>query len=56
MHGVRPGFAVAVGVTVWLAGLLVALMLGMASAYLVVTGVFASTRVWARLRGPREAE
>ena len=32
MPGVRPGFAAAVGITVWLAGLLIALMLGMETA------------------------
>ena len=52
--GVRPGFAVAVGVTVWLGGLLIALMLGMGSAYFVVSGVFISSRVWARLRARRD--
>lgn len=54
MAGVRPGFAVAVGVTVWLGGLLIALMLGMGSAYFVVSGVFISSRVWARLRARRD--
>ena len=52
--GVRPGFVMAVGITVWLAGLLVALMLGMGSAYLVVSGVFLSSRVWTRLRERRD--
>ncbi|MDE3006599.1 MAG: hypothetical protein ACPGPI_03750 [Longimicrobiales bacterium] len=54
MVGVRPGFAMAVGITVWLAGLLVALMLGMGSAYLVVSGVFLSSRFLARLRERRD--
>ena len=53
MAGVRPGFAVAVGATVWLGGLLIALMLGMGSAYLVVSGVFFASRVRARLRERR---
>ena len=52
--GVRPGFAMAVGITVWLAGLLVALMLGMGSAYLVVSGVFLSSSFLARLRERRD--
>jgi uncharacterized membrane protein YedE/YeeE len=52
--GVRPGFAVAVGVTVWLGGLLIALVLGMGSVYVVVSGVFLSSRVWARLRTRRD--
>lgn len=51
---VRPGFAAAVGVTVWLGGLLIALVLGMGSAYFVVSGVFLSSRVWARLRNRRD--
>ena len=50
MAGTRPGFAAAVGATVWLGGLLVALMLGMGSAYVVVSGVFIGSRVWSRLR------
>ena len=54
MAGFRPGFTVAVGVTVWLGGLLIALMLGMGSAYLVVSGVFLSSRVLARLRERRD--
>ena len=54
MAGFRPGFTLAVGVTVWLGGLLIALMLGMGSAYLVVSGVFLSSRVLARLRERRD--
>jgi hypothetical protein len=52
--GLRPGFAVAVGFTLWLGGLLVALMLGMGSAYTVVSGIFVSSRIWARIREKRD--
>jgi hypothetical protein len=45
----------AVGVTVWLGGLLIALMLGMGSAYVVVSGIFLSARIRARLRDRRDA-
>jgi hypothetical protein len=41
-------------VTVWLGGLLIALVLGMGSVYVVVSGVFLSSRVWARLRTRRD--
>ncbi len=54
MAGLRPGFAVAVAFTVWLGGLLVALMLGMGSAYLVVSSIFVSSRIWARVRERRD--
>ena len=54
MAGLRPGFAVAVACTVWLGGLLVALMLGMGSAYLVVSSIFVSSRIWARVRERRD--
>ena len=54
MAGLRPGFAVAVALTVWLGGLLVALMLGMGSAYLVVSSIFVSSRIWARVRERRD--
>ena len=50
----RKGFAMAVGVTVWLAGLLIALMLGMGSAYVVVSSVFVGSRVWSRVRASRD--
>lgn len=55
MGGPRPGFVAAVGVTVWLGGLLIALMLGMGSAYMVVSGIFVSTRIRTRIRERRDA-
>lgn len=51
----RPGFVAAVGVTVWLAGMLVALMLGMGSAYVVVSAVFVGSKAVSRLRAGRAA-
>jgi hypothetical protein len=38
------------GVTLWMVGLFVALVMGMLSAYLLATGVYLGSRVYARLR------
>lgn len=54
MAEVRPGFAAAVGATVWLAGLLIAFMLGMGSAYLAISGIFLASRIRARFRERRD--
>ena len=51
----RPRFVLAVGLTLWLGGLLVALVLGMGSAYVVVSGIVLSTRIRARFRESRDA-
>ncbi len=51
MDGIRPAFATAVGLTVWLAGLLVAFMLGAGSVYLIVSAIFVGSKAIGRLRG-----
>jgi hypothetical protein len=38
------------GVTLWCAGLLLALVFGMVSAYVVVSAVFVGSKVFARVR------
>jgi hypothetical protein len=45
-----PSYRPLLAVTLWCMGLLVALMLGMLSAYLVVSGLFIGSKVFARLR------
>lgn len=46
----RVEFKTALGVAVWLGGLLVALMAGMLSAYLVVTAIYVGSKAYARIR------
>jgi hypothetical protein len=48
----RVEFKTVLGVGLWLAGLLVALMAGMLSAYLLVTAMYVGSRAYARLRAP----
>lgn len=43
-------FSALLGVTLWLLGLLVALMTGMASGYLLATVVFVGSKAYNRLR------
>lgn len=45
------GFRPLVGITLWCLGLLVALMTGMVSAYLLVSGLWIGSRIAARVRG-----
>ena len=52
--GADRGFRPLLGVTLWCLGLLVALMTGMLSAYLVVSGLFVGSKIFARFRGPRD--
>lgn len=49
-------FGTLLGITLWLLGLLVALMTGMLSGYLLVTAVFVGSKVYGRLRGAGERE
>lgn len=52
-HAVSPAdrrFGALLRLTLWSLGLLVSLMTGMVSAYLVLTGVYVGSRVVARLR------
>jgi len=51
----RRGFRPLLVVTAWLVGLLVALMAGMLSLYLVLSVLYAGSRVFARLRSGAEA-
>jgi hypothetical protein len=46
----RVEFKTALGVTLWLGGLLVAMMTGMLSAYLVVTAIYVGSKGYKRLR------
>lgn len=43
-------FSALLGVTLWLLGLLVALMTGMLSGYLLATMVFVGSKVYGRMR------
>ena len=43
-------FSTLLGVTLWLLGLLVALMTGMLSGYLLATMVFVGSKVYGRMR------
>jgi hypothetical protein len=50
-----PGFSAALRLTLWLVGLMVALMTGMLSGYLVISVGYVGSRVVARLRGTGSA-
>ncbi|NNF29066.1 MAG: hypothetical protein HKN73_17715 [Gemmatimonadetes bacterium] len=43
-------FSALLGVTLWLLGLLIALMAGMLSGYLLATMVFVGSKVYGRMR------
>lgn len=49
-------FGTLLGVTLWLLGLLVALMTGMLSGYLLATVIFVGSKAYGRLRGAGESE
>ena len=49
-------FGALLGVTLWLAGLLVALMTGMLSGYLLATVVFVGSKAYRRLRRSGDGE
>lgn len=49
-------FGTLLGVTLWLLGLLVALMMGMLSGYLLATVIFVGSKAYGRLRGAGESE
>ncbi len=51
----RVEFKAALGVVLWLGGLLVALMAGMLSAYLLVSAVYVGSKVYGRLRSSLES-
>lgn len=47
---VSPRFRPLLGLTLWATGLLIALMTGSVSAYVVLTGLYAGSRAYAALR------
>ncbi len=49
-------FSTLLGVTLWLLGLLVALMTGMLSGYLLASVVFVGSKAYARLRAGADSE
>ena len=51
---VKGPFRALLGVTLWLTGLLVALMAGMLSGYLLATGVLVGSKVYGRIRAAGE--
>lgn len=54
MARAEGGFRPLLWITLWCLGLLVALMTGMLSAYLVVSAFFVGSKVVARLRGAND--
>lgn len=47
-------FGVALKATLWLAGLLIALMVGALSAYVILSGVYFASRAYTRLASGNE--
>ena len=50
----RPGFGFLLRLTLWAAGLLVAMMTGMLSVYAVLSALYAGSRIYAQFRKVKE--